>query len=210
MPRLPALVIVSALCLVAPGRASGDAPEPNTPETPSTTADAEAVGEGESSGEDEVAESPDPGDRRHRHHVRHRHSHRIDFDYGLFSWRNRPGETKVQVLDLPVFSLLDFRRRDPDYSRVELLDVLVITGFESRRTKDRRSIKVLDLPFFTLFEKKSRGDVRSDTKFVDLPLLGSLYRHRVDEDEREVKVLFLFRFVSPRGGTAAEPPTSSP
>ncbi len=210
MSRLPALAIVSALSLVAPGRASGDAPEPETPDTPSTTANAEAVGEGESSGEAEAAESPDPDDRRHRHHVRHRHRHRIDFDYALFSWRNRPGETKVQVLDLPVFSLLDFRRRDPDYSRVELLDVLVFTGFESRRSKDRRSIKVLDTPFFTLFEKKSRGDVRSDTKFVDLPLLGSLYRHRVDQNEREVRVLFLFRFVSPRGGTAAEPPTASP
>ncbi len=165
MSRLPALVIVSALCLVAPGRGSGDAPEPNTPETPSTTADAEAVGEGQSSGEAEAAESPDPDDRWRRRHVRHRHSHRIDFDYGLFSWRKRPGETKIQVLDLP---------------------------------------------FFTLFEKRSRGDVRSDTKFVDLPLLGSLYRHRVDEDEREVRVLFLFRFVSPRGDTAAEPPTASP
>lgn len=108
--------------------------------------------------------------------------HDHEFDFGLFSWKQRGAERKIQVLDLPLVSLLDVRRRDPDFARVQVLDV----------------------PFFTLFERRTRGAQMSETRFVDLPLVGSLYRHKLDANERKVTVLFLFRFTGP-GRPVPEP-----
>ena len=120
----------------------------------------------------------------------------IDFDIDLFSWDDDDGESQLKILDLMLFSLVDKRSRQPDYSRLEVLDAPLITGFESRRDGEHRLTQVLDIPLFTLF-RSERHPGESDLRVVDLPIIGSLFRHRVTPHKERTDVLFLFRFVRP-------------
>lgn len=105
----------------------------------------------------------------------------------------------MRVLDLGLVSLFSLRKRDPDYSRIEVVDLPLLTAVESRRTKTDRSLKVLDIPLFSLFELESDDQGRRNVGFVNLPFVGSLYRRSVDDDKERITVLYLFRSETPRG-----------
>lgn len=157
---------------------------------------------------EQEAEAPADTEREHGDDARDRCGRKVhmDFDFDIFAWEHEDDQTRVAVLDLFIVSLVDVRSREPDYSRVELLDAPLVTGFESRRQGDCSRVRVLDIPLFSLFSSDRTAD-SSDVRFVELPLVGSLFRQRVDRDRRRTNVLFLFRFerpVTPTTGTGTQ------
>jgi hypothetical protein len=50
--------------------------------------------------------------------------------------------------------------------------------------------RVLDIPFFSLYRSMQEGD-QSDRQFLRLPIIGSLYRHRVDGNYHRREFLYL-------------------
>ena len=127
----------------------------------------------------------------------------VNFGFDLFSWDDDDGESQLKVLDLMLFSLVDKRSREPDYSHLEVFDAPLVTGFESRHDGEDHLTQVLDLPLFTLF-RSERHARESDLRVIDLPIIGSLFRHRVTPHKERTEVLFLFRFVRPI--VATDPP----
>ena len=51
-------------------------------------------------------------------------------------------------------------------------------------------IRLLSVPLFSLYRSERHGDQR-DLRVLSLPILGSLYRHRVDGDRHRREFLYL-------------------
>ncbi len=125
----------------------------------------------------------------------------IGFGIDLISSERRGGETRTRLLDVTLVRLLDVESRDPDYSRLELLHVPLVTVYTRERDGDKSSVRLLDVPFFTLFRSDRQGDEQLDTRFFELPIVGSLYAHEKTADRERRQVLFLIRLESVTGRT---------
>ncbi len=116
--------------------------------------------------------------------------------FGLFDFHRDQSTSSVQILDLFLFSLVDSHSHQPDYSSLEILQAPLISGYESRRSDHGHRTRVLDVPLFSLYRSESHGSC-SDMGVLNLPLIGSLFRQRVDEDQVRTNVLFLMSFERP-------------
>ena len=122
---------------------------------------------------------------------------------------------RFRLLDFWIVKFVDMEsRKDPEYYRLDVVDVPLVTLFSRERDEDKTSTSLLTLPGFALFRNKTRGDTHVDRQFLKLPLIGSLFRYRRTPRETRTEILFLMRFSnrhSPEadttGGTETDPET---
>jgi hypothetical protein len=62
--------------------------------------------------------------------------------------------------------------------------------FRRRTDADVTCTHVLDIPFFSLYTRHESDD-RSDLRILSLPIIGSIYRHRVDGKRHSREFLYL-------------------
>ena len=154
------------------------------------------------SGESDAA-GRDGGERQHERSAWHCHPDDADFDidFSVFGWDEDEEETRQQSLDMAVFSHVDVRSKEPDYSHVEILEAPLVTVFESKRHPDERRLRVLDVPFFSLYESEAEAG-ESEMGVINVWPIGSLYKDATDGKKRRRTVLFLLRFETPVASTA--------
>ncbi len=149
-------------------------------------------------GDDPEAQEPVPLERRTMEETA------VGFGIDLFSINRREDETRIAVLDLGLFSLLELEDRGPDYFELEILDLPLVTVFERKKDGEMQSLRILNVPLFSLFESEQEGDERVETHVIRLPLIGSLYRHEKDETGERRDILYLIHLRGP-GGSASSP-----
>ena len=62
--------------------------------------------------------------------------------------------------------------------------------FRRQSSAEGTCTRLLSIPFFSLYRSEHWGDQR-DHRILSLPLIGSLYRHRVDGDHHRREFLYL-------------------
>lgn len=113
----------------------------------------------------------------------------LDIGLDLFSIEADSKRTSVTVLDLVLLTVFDLQERGDRYRKLRVLDVPLISIYESKRSGDRRRERVLSIPFFSVYRRDVDRDER-DMRVLSLPLIGSVYRHEVDGDRHRREILF--------------------
>jgi hypothetical protein len=106
-----------------------------------------------------------------------------------YSFERHGDRTETELLDVPFASLMKREENGPDHKEVRIVNLPFTTMIEAEEHDDSRSLKLVDIPFFTLLDNKDHGDGNFDNKFIKLPIIGSLFRHKRTDDEEKVKFL---------------------
>jgi hypothetical protein len=109
------------------------------------------------------------------------------------------GDTKrFKLLDLWIVKFVDMEsRKDPEYYKLDVVDVPLITLFSRERDDGHNTTGVLTLPGFALYKNESRRDTHVDRQVLKLPLIGSLFRYRRTPTETRTDLLFLMHWTTP-------------
>ncbi|MFP6581043.1 MAG: hypothetical protein VCD00_00650 [Candidatus Hydrogenedentota bacterium] len=86
------------------------------------------------------------------------------------------------------FPLVNHRRHGED-TRTKFVYLPGASVVKTRTSDDEKKVAVLDIPFFTLAESKSNANGEFDNKFIDLPIFGSLFRHKRQGNKEKVRFL---------------------
>lgn len=86
------------------------------------------------------------------------------------------------------FPLVNHRRHGED-TRTKFVYVPGASVVKTRADEDEKKVAVLDIPFFTLAESKSRTNGEFDNKAIDLPIIGSLFRHKRVGNKEKIRFL---------------------
>lgn len=114
------------------------------------------------------------------------------FDLGIatgYSFKRKGDTRRVRVVDIPFASVLKVDE-SPHKARMKFLSVPGVSVAKSKRVGEKSSFKLLDLPFASLVrsEREANGDF--DRRAVNLPILGSLFRHSRHDGKETTRFLF--------------------
>jgi len=97
---------------------------------------------------------------------------------------------KVEVLDVPFASVYKSKQYSDEESSKTFVHVPFVTIAKSRKTAEEQSFKLLDVPFASLIKTESDSDGNFDRRLITVPILGPLFRHKMEGDKETVRFLF--------------------
>ncbi|HIA48257.1 MAG TPA: hypothetical protein EYN96_09905, partial [Candidatus Hydrogenedentes bacterium] len=87
-----------------------------------------------------------------------------------------------------VFPLVKHDRKGKE-GDLKVLHAPLVTVFEANRDEDEHKVELVYIPFFTLAQSKSKKNGEFDNKFLKLPIVGSLFRHKRQGNKEKIRFL---------------------
>ena len=92
-------------------------------------------------------------------------------------------------MDVPFASLLRRETHGPDDTEINIVNLPGTSLIEATRHGDASSLKLVDIPVFTLVDNEDHGHGEFDNKFIKLPIIGSLFRHKRTHNKEKIRFL---------------------
>lgn len=115
-------------------------------------------------------------------------------DVGVFQgyrYDRKNGAQEATVLDAKLATLVEARQDGNESSSLRLVSAPFVSLIESRQSGGESSFDLIDVPFFSVIKAREHGNGDFDRRFLNLPIIGSLFRHSKDGDTETVRILGL-------------------
>lgn len=120
------------------------------------------------------------------------HAHTNFLNLGLakvYSRERHQTETETEVGGV-LWAKLFGLDRDVDEAELEIVDLGLAEFLEVENRGERgHSVRFIDIPLASVFESERHDDF-SENKFLNLPIVGSLFRNRTDGDKKELELFY--------------------
>lgn len=87
-----------------------------------------------------------------------------------------------------IFPIVKYDREGED-SKVKVLHAPFVAVYKSEVDEGEQKTEFVDVPFFKLAQSKSNDEGEFDNKFIKLPIVGSLFRHKRQGDKEKIRFL---------------------
>lgn len=120
----------------------------------------------------------------------------------IFSYDEGEHVTRLAILHVPLIKILEIEwgsEEDSEDFEMTFIKIPLITGLHRKRDTEDRDWRVLDVPIITIFQREYDVDDKDlRTRFIKLPIVGSIYQRDRKEEEDRKQFLFFFRYSSAR------------
>lgn len=118
--------------------------------------------------------------------------------FDLFSLRHTDQGSELHILRIPFFQLFEWHSFGEDDFELQFFRAPFITLFRRQLDFGYSKLQILDIPMLTFFNAWGDDDGRSHKDILGLPLIGSVYKREVSTTRDKRQILFLFRSESHR------------